>query len=118
MTNKELRRAMNAYVGALVGCSTQLMTILDHMARYPHSARDAPPPPVVLANLLEDTLRHTRSVHPQDLRAATAALLATAETIEREIYMVGDDCADDEFDDFVDDDFPGPPASNGSDRLH
>jgi hypothetical protein len=105
MTNKELRRAMNAYVDALIGCSTQLMSILDHMAHHEHSAPDAPPPPVVLANLLDDTLHHARSIHPQDLEPAAAALRATARTIEEEIYLVNDDP-------------PDPPATNGSDRLH
>jgi hypothetical protein len=75
------------------------------MLRYEHSAPDAPPPPVVLASLLEDTLRHTRSIHPQDLKPATTALRATARTIEREIYL-------------VDDDPPDHTSTNGTEPLH
>jgi hypothetical protein len=76
MTTKDTKRAMSAYVDALIGCSTQLMTILDDMLRYEHAAPDAPAPPVVLAHLLEDTLRHTRAIHsprPQARRRRPAS---------------------------------------------
>lgn len=81
-----------AFVTAAVEIGGQLASILDHMHRYSrsgHSAPGAPPPPVVLAELLGGALRPlSDELAAGELETATRVLARAGEHVEAELFLV------------------------------
>jgi hypothetical protein len=84
--------AIDALVSSMMASFGQLSLILDHMHRHQAeglSAPDAPPPPLVLVELLKDALAGLAADHGENDIATAAQMLETAtRIIGEELFMV------------------------------
>jgi hypothetical protein len=101
MKEKPAPKHVRRYSEELLACAMQLAEILDHMYRHESEFPDAPPPPVVLCNLLAGTIAHDGTVPASQLKAARKALAKTSVLIERDIFL-----------------FEPPPGMNGAPELN
>jgi len=97
MNEKPAPRHVTRFVEELIECGVQLARMLDHMYLHESPDPDTPFPPWVLRDLVAKTIEPDVASRKRDLYAATALLLETGRTIEREIFIVDPDALDDEF---------------------
>lgn len=87
MNEKPPSKHVHRFAEELVECTMQLSAILDHMYRHESEFPDAPPPPVVLANLVAGTIAH-HNLPESQLKTARKALTKTSRLIESDIFLV------------------------------
>lgn len=121
MKDKPGPEHINRFVEELVECGVQLGSILDHMYRHESEFPGAPPPPIVLRNLVAGKLAPGLKGQKKAVQKATTLLQQASETIARDIFVVEPGSFDDLDPDFLDEPFD-PSASNGfhpdPERLH
>ena len=88
MNEKPPPKHVRRYAEELIESAMQLGAILDHMYRHESDFPDAPPPPVVLVNLVADTIAHQGAIPDSQLKTARKALSKTTDLIEHEIFLV------------------------------
>ena len=87
MNDKPAPRHVTRFVEELVECGVQLARMLDHMYLHETDDPEIPPPPEVLRDLVAKTLEPSLKRRKRDIYTATALLLETGRTIEREIFL-------------------------------
>ncbi len=117
MNEKPAPRHVTRFVEELVECGVQLARMLDHMYLNETDDPDIPPPPEVLRDLVAQTIEKDVGRRKRDLYTATALLLQTSRTIERELFLVDPAAFDDElepgaFDDLEPSDFEDTPPDH------
>lgn len=88
MNEKPPPKHVRRYAEELIESAMQLGAILDHMYRHESDFPDAPPPPVVLVNLVADTIAQQGAIPDSQLKTARKALSQTTDLIEHEIFLV------------------------------
>jgi hypothetical protein len=106
-------RHVTRFVEELIECGVQLTRMLDHMYLHETDDPDIPPPPDVLRDLVAKTIEPNLKRRKRDLYTATALLLETGRTIERELFLVDveglrEDMEGGTFDDLEPSDFGEP----------
>jgi hypothetical protein len=87
MNDKPAPKHVRRYAEELVESAMQISAILDHMYRHESDFPDAPPPPVVLANLIAGSIVSASNLPDSQLKAARKALGKTTDLIEEEIIL-------------------------------
>jgi hypothetical protein len=113
MIEKPAPRHVSRFVEELMECGVQLARMLDHMYLHETDDPDIPPPPDVLRDLVAKTVEPSLKRRKRDLYTATALLLETGRTIEREIFLIdmeglADEIESGAFDDLEPSDFGEP----------
>ncbi len=88
MNEKPAPRHVTRFVEELVECGVQLARMLDHMYIHETNDPEIPPAPEVLRDLVAKTIEPSVKRRKHDLYTATALLLETGRTIERELFLV------------------------------
>ncbi len=88
MNDQPAPKHVHRYAEELVECTMQLGAILDHMYRHESEFPDAPPPPVVLCNLLAGSIAFADAIPEAQLKTARKALAKTSKVIERDVFLV------------------------------
>ena len=106
-------RHVTRFVEELIECGVQLARMLDHMYLHETDDPDISPPPEVLRDLVAKTIEPSLKRRKRDLYTATALLLETGRTIERELFLVDvdglrEDIESGAFDDLEPSDFGEP----------
>ena len=88
MNQKPSPKHVRRYAEELIESAVQLGAILDHMYRHENPGSGVPPPPVVLVNLVADTIANQGAIPDSQVKTARKALTKTIDLIEHEIFLV------------------------------
>jgi hypothetical protein len=89
MTDTDTTNPLDWFVNSLLQSAGQLMLIVDHMARYPNTAPDAPPFDDVLRDLIRGALEgRFKDREPAKLVDAAVLLADVREVVGNELLLV------------------------------
>ena len=89
MSETDTTNPLDRFVNSLLQSAGQLMLIIDHMARYPNPAPDAPPFDDVLRDLIKSALEDgLKDRKPADLVGAAVLLADVRDLIGNELFLV------------------------------